>query len=146
MNDTGLDLCLGIDCADGFIKTFEIINAGYQNIFHTSLLQISDHAKPKVCPFAMRYIHAQDLFSAILVYTQDIVNTPCLCASFFFYLVIHRIQPYNAIQAFQRTLLPFFYQWYDFVCNGTQGGSGDLCIVGLFYVGADITKAGAKSV
>src|SRR6185312_16977615 len=110
INDTGLYFGLRVNRDDGFLKTFQTINAGNQYIHDTSLLHITDHSQPEVCSLTLGRVHPKYLFPSIFVNAQDIIHTARLRPALFLHLVKHGIQPYNAIQLFQRALLPFLYQ------------------------------------
>src|SRR5687767_13063086 len=106
MNYAGLYFRVWINGPDGFIKTLQIVYAGYEDICNTSLFKIVNYPKPKISTLTMRYIHSQNILFAFWIYAQDIIYTTRLCPAFFLYFIIHRIQPYNAIQLIKRTLLP----------------------------------------
>lgn len=62
------------------------------------------------------------------------------------YFVVHRIQPHNAVNRLQRTVLPGFDLGGDTVGNLRENRVGDLTVVHLLDVGADIAQAHLQSI
>jgi len=60
---------------------------------------------------------------------------------FFAHFVVHGIQPHNTVDGFQRAPLPGFDLRDDPVGNLRENRVGDLTVVHLLDVGADVAKA-----
>ena len=67
MNDTVLDFRFWKDCLNGSRKSSQIVRAGNEDIFHTSIAQTIQHSCPKLGAFVFTDPHSQNVFSPVKV-------------------------------------------------------------------------------
>ena len=64
MDDTPLNLCIGIDCIYCFLKSCKTIHAEEQHVLYAPIFQVIQHPQPELAGFIGPYSNAQDIFIA----------------------------------------------------------------------------------
>lgn len=75
MNDASLDLCLRIDCLNGFFKARKPIYTEEKDIFYSAILQIIEHSKPELAGFIGSYCDAEDIFVPFHCNTKNNISS-----------------------------------------------------------------------
>ena len=67
MDNAELDTCIGEYALYGIREAFQTVNAAYQHIPDTSVLEIAQNLQPEVGAFTLGDIHAKKFLVAFLV-------------------------------------------------------------------------------
>src|SRR6056297_1439039 len=140
MNNTTLNLRFRVYAGNGLREASQPVDAGNQDVLQAPVLQIAENLQPEVGPFALGNVRSQYQLVAIAVDAQDIVDCFVLHPALGADLVVHCIQPHNAVDGLQRAVLPGFYLGDNPVGDLRENRVGDVRIVHLGDVRADIAQ------
>ena len=96
-------------------KACQIIGAGDKNIVNASVTQTIKHACPELSAFIFTYPHSENVLPAVHInaygYIDSLLDDLSLAAN----MIMDSIKKNNCVDAFKRSLLPFFGYWENLV-------------------------------
>lgn len=100
MNDTVLDLGVGVDRLNGLREALQSIDTGNQNVFDAPVVEVREHTEPVVSTFLVREVEAEQFFLALDVQTKERVDCFADVAAILFDFVVNGVEPDNGVNRF----------------------------------------------
>src|SRR5690606_32148527 len=123
VDDTELDLGVGVDRVDRLGEALQAIHAGDQDVLHAPVLQLRQHIEPELRAFVFRQPEPQQLLVAFQVNAQRQID--CLVDDLPVLADLHHdtVEVQDGIDRVQRPRLPFHHTLQNAVGDlGDQGG------------------------
>ena len=133
-----LNLSVWINRFDCLRKAGKAIHTGDQDILNAAVFQAVHYGKPELGTFIFADIHAQDIFYSGHIYAYSDINSSFYNTSLAADMIMDGIHEDYRINFFQRSFLPFFDQWKDFISNTADCGIGNIYIIELAHMTLDI--------
>ena len=146
MDDTQLDLGLGILHGNRIREALEAIHACDQDVFQAAVLQLGQDRQPELCPFVLGQPQAQQLLVTLHIDAQcqieRLVDHPLVRAD----LQHNAVQIDDGIERIQRPVLPFVDLLDDPLGHLRYQPRRDVGVIHLFERVHDVTGAQAPGV
>ena len=146
MDDAELYFSLWEHASDGVGQPFEVVHTGNDDVLHSPILKVGNHAEPEAGAFVLSNVKPQQFLDALTVYRKQAVYRLAADAPVLLHLVVYRIEPHERIDALQRAALPGLHVIYHTVGYRAQGGGRCGHCVHLLKVGTDVTVAHSDAV
>ena len=100
----------------------QIIGAGNENIFNASVTQAIKYACPELSAFIFAYPHSENILPAVHINAYGYIDSFLDDLSFAADMIMDSVKKDNCIDAFKRSLLPFFGYWENLVGDAADSG------------------------
>ena len=121
-------------------ESCQIICAGDKDILNTSVAQTVKNTCPELCAFIFTDPHTENVLPAVHInaygYIYSLLDDLSLAAD----VVVDSIKKYDCIDAFKRSLLPFFRNRKYLICDTADGGIGYIQTVNITDMILDIGR------
>lgn len=146
MDDAVLDFRLGKYRFNCRRESSQIVRTGDENILHATVFEPIEYSSPEFGALVFTDPHAQNIFLSVQINADGNVNSFLHDLAFAANMIVDRVQKHHRVDGLQWSLLPFFRDGQDLVCDPAHGGIRDLHAVDVTYMGLYVSGSHALGV
>lgn len=143
MDDAVLDFRLGKYRFNCRRESSQIVRTGDENILHATVFEPIEYSSPEFGALVFADSHAQNIFLSVQINADGNVNSFLHDLAFAANRIVDRVQKHHRVDGLQWSLLPFFRDGQDLVCDPADGGIRDLHAVDVTNMGLYVSGSHA---